>query len=486
MMSSALFRQFTTGQLKDYSGAAATFLDAVLAALGKLHGVLSFRANPFEEVEREVTLTEAGAILTEAEKLGVDSFELFWRGSMAADPFPFLFRIYGSNVNDAYKYSERVYSGMPYPPPSSHGYQLDCAISVDLLRRSGAAAEGAVRNAFQDLFIRSGAVYGYATTACLLTVLSGYSELERERNAPDRAYKGLWCDGLRKVTSGVFAVNWLGRELSLRLPERARHGAGWIVQDLREGGVSLVAEEGLAVGEGPLQDLAARMADLLPAEEARVALPEVFRQSLVLQPGEVARLGGVAFIRQALTPWRVTELKSGRVILSTEYHFRSDHLVAGQCLWPLRPAKLELWEIDVPPERLVRVSRLVPIKEPVRAQIRLRISEEELASEQGIPVCLAVIGSGAAKGKASALQALRDVASKVGGLVEVTAETPKITKGRIWLANADLDVSIELAESVRDAVGPRASVLLALGELSEVELDMRLQMTGPNWLYMKL
>ncbi|HVG10276.1 MAG TPA: hypothetical protein VNM67_21410 [Thermoanaerobaculia bacterium] len=485
-MSSALFRQFTAAQIKDYGGAAAAFLEAVLAALGGLPGALSFRANPFEETDREVSPTEAGTILAEAERLGVDSFELFWRGAMAADPFPFLFRIYGSNMNDAYKYSERIYSGMPYPPPSSHGYQIDCAISADLLRRAGEAAERAIRNAFQELFVQSGSVYGYATTASALTVFSGYSELERERNAPDRVYKGMWCDSLRKVTSGVFAVNWFGRELSRRLPEQARRGAGWIVQDLGEGSVSLIAEEGLTVGEGPLQDLAARMADLLPPEEARVALPEVFRQSLALQPGEVERLGGAAFVRQALTPWRVIELKSGRVILSAEYHFRSDHLVAAQCLWPLRPAKLELWEIDVPPERLIRVSRLVPMTEPARAQICLRISEEELASDQGIPFCLAVTGSGAAKGKTSVLQALRDVTSKAGGLVEVTAEIPKITKGRIWLANGGLDISIELVESVRAAVGPRASVLLALGAMSEEELDMRLQMTGPNRLYMKL
>lgn len=480
-MIAALFRQFTGAQLKDYGGAAAAFLDAVLAAVGGAPGPLSLRANPFEEPEREVAPADVESLLADAARRGIEALDLFVRDPRAASPFPFLFRITPALPNDVYKYGDRHYARLPYPPPSPHGYRIDCAISTGLLAQAGAAAQKAVR-AFEDLFVGSAAVYGYATFGSPLTVFSGYSDLERERNAPDRAYKGMWCDSLRRTTSGVFAANWLGRDLSLRLPEPARRAVGWVVRELADHRLSLVAEEGLAVREGALRDLADRMADLLPPQEERVPLPEPFRQSLVLQPDELARLGGAAFVREALTPWKLRELKSGWAIVTEEHRFRSEHQVPAECLWPLRPAKLEPWEVDVPSARLGRVSRLVPATEPVRAQIRLRVADEELAT--GIPIFLAVTGP--AKGRKNASQALQDMAAKSGGRFEETPGAPTITKGRIWLAGAGLDEFIELVEAVRSAVGPRSAFLLALGEMSAEEIDMRLKMTGPDRLYMKL
>jgi hypothetical protein len=475
-----LFRQFTNEQLAACGEAVAAFASLVLDRLGDAAGPLVLRANPFDGPERETGPDEARRFLSRLGRDRIEVFDLYARAPASVVSFPFVFRVCAALTQDVYKYQDRHYSKMPYPPPCAHGYRIDCALSMELLEGMGADAEKVLLRAFQELFERSGAVYGYATVTNLLTVFSGYSDLERERNAPDRKYRAMWCDSLRRNVSGAFAANWLGPDLSSRLP-RTRPGAGWQPEELGNGGLAVVAGTGLSVEGASLRELEAWMADLLPAEE-RVSLPQTMRDSLLLRPGEVERLGGPAFLRDRLGVWALTELPSGRAVLTAEYRFRSEDQVTAECLWPLRPAKRELWEIDVPPVRLGGVSYLIDVLEPARAQVRLRIPDGDLSSE-GVEICIAVTGS--AGGLARATGALEAWAARQGRRLRTERKTAKLFEGRIWLDGAGLDDLVDLAEEVRSAVGKRA-LLLILGAMPEDELAMRLQMTGLDRLFMLL
>lgn len=411
------------------------------------------------------------------------------RPQRAGGAFPFLLRVESEPPNSLYfKRELALQHGVAYPKPPIADHKVELVVSQAEGDRTILPRFHNVVRLLTELFVAAQGTYGYIATDTADVALQGISRLERDLRLYDSLYQHPWIDAYDQRIAGVFRHNLLGRRLAEGLDFGGLTQAGCTVKELPDGAVHLMvgnSDHGIEpIGADAFGRVSRGLKSLLPTEpEDPPALPAATTLAYLVSAEQVGRLGGAAHIREYLPVSSVKTLASGGMVVATELRRRSDDFLVRQHLWPLQPAKCELWEATLPGQSTSTLTVVLGQQDSARRQVRVRVSEAELNGEAGIPLLLQV-GGWASKESLSRLQeSVMEWLGEEGGTLKSMRATRRSLEAVVALSQLELEAMVGLVEKVsRHEQNP---FLLSLGALSDSERRVLESLLKPDAIYVR-